>query len=322
MSRSSSKNRPVFHCAVRLRNAVVTAAVQIFAHPARRRYLPDHCRRCHPADRRLCTDRATNQLPSSAPALLRLPLTVRCPCSQPKGSPIWSRQRPQRPGAGTDPPAGPSEHPRRLWAATGRLGRQRFRGHGADQVGFWRCAGACTPSPARWRCCGGLAASRGTQVHIAPPLLARTDRLAARRATNVQLELTPLGEPAQPATSGCCSARPVRAGSDPRPASTSSGPMVTPLARLTCALSLLHRPRRDGSRGLRSRSRRRSACASCAGCSEPGLLVLEWPVDEGRPSGQEWRWFCGDQESGWRLPALAPACCVCAAERSGGLREP
>ena len=189
MSRSSSKNRPVFHCAVRLRNAVVTAAVQIFAHPARRRYLPDHCRRCHPADRRLCTDRATNQLPSSAPALLRLLLTVRCPCSVPQDSPIWSRQRAQRPGAGTDPPAGPSEHPRRLWAATGRLGRQRFRGHGADQVGIWRCAGACTPGPARLGCCAGLAASPGDPVDIPPPPFALAGRSAARRATKAQPEL-------------------------------------------------------------------------------------------------------------------------------------
>ena len=313
---------PRSRSAALLRNVVAAAPIQIFARPAVRRCLPHRCRRRHPAERRLCSDSAADQLPSSAPALLRLLLTMRCPCSVPQDSPIWSRQRAQRPGAGTDPPAGPSERPRWLRAATGRRGRQRFRRHGADQAAFWRCTGARTPTPARWRSCGGLAASRGTQVHIAPPLLARTDRLAARQATNVQLELTPLREPARPATSGCCSPQPVRAGSDPRPASTSSGPMTTPLTRLTRAGSSLHRARRDGSRGLRSRSRRRSACASCAGCSEPGLLVLEWPVDEGRPSGQEWRRFCGDHESGWRLPALAPACCVCAAERSGGLREP
>ena len=38
-------------------------------------------------------------------------------------------------------------------------------------------------------------------------------------------------------------------------------------------------------------------------------------MDEGRPSGQEWQWFCGDQESGWRLPALAPLEAAGAADR-------
>ena len=73
---------PRSRSAALLRNVVAAAPIQIFARPAVRRCLPHRCRRRHPAERRLCSDSAADQLPSSAPALLRLLLTMRCraPC--------------------------------------------------------------------------------------------------------------------------------------------------------------------------------------------------------------------------------------------------
>ena len=89
---------PRSRSAALLRNVVAAAPIQIFARPVVRRCLRHRCRRRHPIERRLCSDSAADQLPSSAPALLQLLLTMRCPCSVPQDSPIWSRQRAQRPG--------------------------------------------------------------------------------------------------------------------------------------------------------------------------------------------------------------------------------